>query len=271
MLPRVRTERPENFQVDLGSQLARGAVFLGLGQAHHTARYRDESAYGTHGVLTTMDPLTDWGWDTTLGRWVLDFDGASDHIPIPVTGLDSITIACWVKTANVSAHRPFVTCTKNAPKWGLLFRIDGGTVIQWHVETSTAGEASCDAPHPGANLWFHACGTHVPGRQELYVDGALVDTDNRAGNVAYAHPNLQIGREEDYARYMYGRLADVCIWDRALSLPEVAALADPSNVMLRCGGSSLIAEPRPRRGVVGQVGAPPAGNRRRRLLICGAA
>lgn len=62
-------QRPSYPRIDFTHPLASGLVFAGLGGGASTLQYTDSSPYGNHGVLTNMEPATDWVFDQTLGRW----------------------------------------------------------------------------------------------------------------------------------------------------------------------------------------------------------
>jgi hypothetical protein len=58
---------------------------------------------------------------------------------------------------------------------------------------------------------------------------------------------FQIATARTYSYLTWaGRLSDCCFWNRALSLGEIAALADKSNTLLEVGGSPVIWTPRVR-------------------------
>ena len=260
-MKRARTERPENFEVDLSHPLMRGAVLLGLGQAHHSIRYRDESAKGNHGVLTNMDPATDWLWEPKLGRRVLDFDGSNDYVEIPSPGnvLDGklVTFACWFNV-------PSGTAT-DYPRF--IDRIYSGQfAFYWTTSTTifaaalnTTGGAQ-DISNLGVSVpigsWHHVVYVYNGADVLLYLDGLLKSTTSFPdGVLANSTAIVRIGQRVDAgtARNFLGIMADTCLWSRALSAAEINMLADPSNVML----SGAIREPRPRRSFVGQVAAKP--------------
>jgi len=260
MLSRVRTERPENFQIDPGAALARGAVLLPLGQDHHTSRYRDESADGNHGTLTGMDPPTDWVWAPELGRWALDFDGSDDCVLIPASAsIDTgpaATFAAWIKTAALATGQVFIGQGHSSDDRDFWI-YESDNLIFWYQ--GTAGPVIPQASVED-DEWHHVCGTYDGVTLRAYLDGVLTGTPTAAAKQAGHNLGLGInaygnGQHPAGAK----RASDVLVYDCALPPSKIAALADPSNGMLRCGGSQIIREPRPRRSFVGFGGVPPLG------------
>ena len=255
---RARTERPENFEVDLSHPLMRGAVLLGLGQAHHSIRYRDESAKGNHGVLTNMDPATDWLWEPKLGRWALDFDGSNDYVQLPL--LPPIRAsACWCHLGEIpnwitlslfatNTGYPYFYCwdmaiASNVGAWTTRGYIsDGVTQV-----TGTAVPMAKVLTHIGLNL--------VGGYLDLYINGTLQAHDATAViPIAGLAALTRVGESISGSMTCLGKLSDLCLWSSARSPADFASLADPSNVML----SGAIREPGLRRSFIGQAGAVPS-------------
>jgi hypothetical protein len=249
---RARTQRPEHFTVDLGHPRARGAVFLGLGRAHHSPRYRDESGKGNHGTLTNMDPLTDWVFDPKLGRWTLDIVAtASQYVYRAGAVLNGFpaTMACWVRGVSTSCEAMCLHQLNPANQIGyyLLLKLSSGAArfVAYHGGSSAAAMTTNTI---GAGVWGHLCAIAVsPTERYVYLNANLLgrgtSTAEHDITGSLAHTFLGVGRDG----YGTGRLADALFYNRVLSLPEIAALADPSNVML----SGLVVPPRRRLCVIG--------------------
>jgi hypothetical protein len=257
---RARTERPENFEVDLSHPLMRGAVLLGLGQAHHSIRYRDESVKGNHGVLTNMDPATDWLWEPKLGRRALDFDGSNDSISLPGPCLASFAAASasvWVRFSTLPLTGGFsptpLSVVSGTGTSG--FRLIECAIASGDMGVSSSPGASYGKCSAGGliavNTWAHLAFT-FNGAIALFLNGRELAI---AGDAYASIVSNTIGGRSSTTGLITGLLADPCIWPRALSPAEIMQLADPSNVML----SGAIREPRPRRNFVGW--RPSAGVR----------
>jgi hypothetical protein len=236
-----------------GAPLAQGAVFLGLGRSPGGLRCRDESEYGSHGVLTNMDPLTDWVFEPNLGRWALDLDGLNDCIN--ATGV----------TTNADTTWWFSIWMYSRSSTGLRYLLDSqtGRCILGVPDDADKIAYYSDAwdifgTYPTLNTW-HAMFLQVSGtKAQLFVDGIqLGETATVAARAIGGSVSLgaKWTREESY---FSGCLSDMLI-GKGIGVHYVAALADPSNVMLQCGGVDGIATPRRRWWAVG-AGAPPAGH-----------
>jgi hypothetical protein len=264
------TERPDEFQVDLSAPLFARAVFLGLGGCRGSFKYRDCSTYGNHGLLTGYTgagntPVDRWG--RALGRASLSFDGTADIIDVPSSPslqLYSGTVTMFVRSA--AWRNQYLLCKKNTTGYLIEFYAN-----KLYVVTSGQGNSTSvnQAWTPANAIWYHLAFTWGNG-VSWFVNGSQIGATQAQTYYPDANSgNLQFGTATpSYSNTFNGSVADLCLWNnRILSPAEIMQLADPSDVML----SGLIRDPRPNRSFVGQVGGAPAGNRRRRLIICGSA
>jgi len=266
--------RPAFPRINILSPLAKGLVFAGLGGGAGSVGLVDASGYGNDGTLTGMDPATDWVWAPELGRWALDYDGSNDYVSI--ANMDTIvdavqyqllgTVSLWFRTSDNSqatqgAAELAAGLTDGTPAW--LIQINSG-----NLRTFTSGDIYWHSHAIANNTWYHYALTCDGTTYRLYYNG--VAQSPRAKTAYTCHHGLVI-LGNGYNGYAVCQIADPIAWSRVLSPSEIAALADPSNVMLRCGGSALIREPRPLRSFIGQVGgAPPAfAGRTDRRTLCG--
>lgn len=154
------------------------------------------------------------------------FSGTGDEILIPdheALHSASGTIALWVYLSddqpNMIASKPFETETANS--WLLYADADGSLLL----ETMTAfTETGAGAIAPDA--WFHLAGTWSPGGDTLYVNGEALAT--AGSGTVFDGNQVVLGADHDHGGQiypLYGLLDDVRIYDRALSLDEIAALA----------------------------------------------
>ena len=251
---RARTERPENFEVDLSHPLMRGAVLLGLGQAHHSIRYRDESQYGNHGVLTNMAPVARWVWSTKLGRRILGFDGINDRVMLPQSGTlltnsPNYTVAFW-STLPMPLSGAWFSWDK-ATSWRCTFAYNGASVF-WRTRTAGGGNTNdvTVTTLPASGL-AHVALVYRGTTKTAFVNG-ISETPQTSvvGPTGFSDADfIAIGASGDFSGSTCS-IGDWCFWQRALSAAEIMRLADPSNVMM----SGAIREPGLRRSFVGQVG-----------------
>ena len=264
-------ERPPFPRINMLSPLAKGLVFAQLGGGAGSSGMVDSSIYGNHATLTNMEPATDWVWDSTLRRWWLNYDGVDDYAIAtrnPPSCLNAITIACWI---NIVAY-PAGDASPRLVDWypaPSLYRT-GDNRVGWY---GNIGGISRDYPISYAigsltDSQKHIAVTYDGITTLVYINGVLDNTLTTYSGALSAPSNTfcVAGRSTDTDRCLTGYVGDVLVFDRAVPAAMIAALADPSNLMLKCGGSSLIA-PFPRR----MWSIARTGNRRRRLIICGSA
>ena len=225
--------------------LAKGLVFAALGGGAGTVTAFDASQHGKHSTLTGMDPATDWVDVPELGRKALDFAGDNDELVIPGTPLNALTaftFSAWSyrRTSDnfenalaFKANEFAVTMDQTPPYPTELWLRDGAG---W----SKTGTLQATGP---LSVWQHVAVTFdgVSGRG--YIDGVLTmgpSADAKQNTTA----DLRLMFDVTTSTYMDGQMADPCLWNRALSPNEIAALADPSNTLLEVGNQPLIWTPR---------------------------
>lgn len=237
--------RPEGFRITEGPHfLKRGAKLLGLGREHKTTYFHDSSLYGNHGTLTDMDPATDWVFDTTLGRWVLDFDGTDDIVSIAdnasLSGMAELTVSAWVYPRSFGEKNYGRIVAKNDPTVYVLFcgTADAAESFQGYINGTKATGAAYSCV---LNTWQHVVLWYNGATIRIFVNGVQSGADvSKTGAIAATASALCIGNRATTDRTFSGQIADPCIYNRALSASEIQQLADPSNVML----SGLILPPR---------------------------
>lgn len=116
------------------------------------------------------------------------------------------------------------------------------TANTWQIETTTNNEIVFTSSHgTSANTritapvntlvigqWHHVAATYDGTVKRLYVDGAQVASGNQAGALAYDVQPMWIGCDNNSgtaALRFTGALDDVQLYNRALSLAEIQALA----------------------------------------------
>ena len=146
-----------------------------------------------------------------------EFDGSSDYIQLnDPFSYTNHTIAAWVYNENASGLR-MILDARDASNDGIIF-YTSGTTLYYNVNSSAVTLSSAIP----ANKWFCVVGTYDGTTQRLYVDGSQVfsattsqtistTTDARIGARSHTSP----------ASYWDGNLANVAIWNRALSSDEI--------------------------------------------------
>jgi hypothetical protein len=258
------SDRPQQFTLANSRQcsLAKGLVFAGLGRAHGSTQYYDSSGRGNNGTLTNMDPATDWVWSSELGRWVLDFDGSNDEIRNAAPTYKCVlpfTISWWMNSPTpAGAYRYIAVAGIGATSnFSIAFASDGRL---YYYQNSAGRYVTYTSV---ASVWEHHSICFSDTAALYYVNGVSQTIGQPSGAWGTITANLAIGSLVNQYFYL-GRIGDLVFHNRILPPAEIQILANRSDPML--GG--LILPPRRKLWAV-SGGAPPASNRRRRV-ICGA-
>lgn len=266
----MQRHRPEYPRIDTRHPLG-DAICALLGGGHSTSSCLNSSSLSSHGALTAPG-TTSWVYDKTLQRRVLDFNGSSQNVIVPVSlpFSDLFTVSFWFKnrTATYGSNAYVIGQydTGNSARMWALFITPSGQLLC--PATGAADGASGDT---GVNFGYNVtedAWTHISvlwrcsaRSYDLYVNGVYNATvAPTAGYTTTAQPEvarLTVGGLVA-SNWVNCQVADVLIHPRLLSPQQIQQAADQSNVML----SGLI--PPPRR----KLFMPAAtGNRRRRALI----
>ncbi len=246
-------ERPDSFEIDPQHPLAQGLVLAGLGRCNGGLHYHDSSLYGNHGVLTNMNPATDW--NRSLSRPSLSSTG-SGHVYCGST----LYTASQVKTTGLThcgwAYFPppsttlvggITSCkgipTHSQPTAGSIELVRGTGAVAARAKIYDGSYTYVeDAFTEGYNEFHHIALVLSPAESVISVwrNGVFRHSTvvNVAGIIFDAAYNY-IGALKTYGDAVAWPYpwCDSMIWSRVLSPGEISALADPSNVMLSLGGS----------------------------------
>jgi len=195
----------------------------------------DSSGHGHDGVVAGPE------WVAGRSGAALRFAGDADRVTIPDAPSlrpSSVTLAAWVRASGSPGRwRPLIfkgvtDCVgssfilKASESGGLVFGIYDGTT---NVFSPDAGTEVWDGD------WHLVVGTYDRSRLRLFVDGDLVGATETTIPIEYDLPDgtdLVIGHPVnlcgDTAPQFRGDIDDVRIWDRALSVADVARMSDRS-------------------------------------------
>jgi hypothetical protein len=147
---------------------------------------------------------------------------------VPLTS-PPFTFCCWFKTTSMSESPTLITLFNSAATtnfFGLYFRGSAaGDPIQLlsgpplNTLSSTTGCTS--------GVWHHACGVHTSlSSRTIYLDGGSSATNTSTLTTSgidtlYIATNSPTGPND-----LNGEIAEVGIWNAALTAAEIASLAD---------------------------------------------
>jgi hypothetical protein len=235
--------RPSRFRLNTSHPLAQGLVFAGLGQHPGGGMLYDSSVYRHDGTLTNMNLASDWAIAAEIGRNSLGFDGSNDYVDAGKTlsgviaaNSNAVTISSWINLANITSNSDIIGERDTSYSPGFLFQFVGATAGDPLKFVVFGGfDQSSDASGIGANEWRHIACTYQPGSLVFFVDGNVLSTHSVSGNIGATDVTSYIGATNNRGSAVNefpGKLADVCIFSRVLSVSEIRSLADPSNILL---------------------------------------
>ena len=189
--------------------------------------WRDLSGNGNHGTLTN-GPTFDGGNGGSIS-----FDGSDDYVSIS-SGASSInslniSVACWVFQNNIHTSAVF-TEIKTLVQVGVS-SIGSTSCFYLHLRDSKVyfryqKEANVAQLPLGiiqeANTWHYYTGVSDNSSISLYRDGILVgSTPYTISFSSLTNTNVNIGKTGDYNNYINANIAQVSIYNRALTESEI--------------------------------------------------
>lgn len=170
---------------------------------------------------------------TTEGRFggALTFDGVNDWVTVPDNNaLDlttGMTLEAWVyPTAAGSAPfwRNVMIKERSGGESYNLYAADGANVPVAYVvraaQTNTPLDAKGTTGLP-LNTWSHLAVTYDGANLRLYVNGTQVGTRAVSGALVTTTGPLRIGGNSIWGEYFQGRIDEIRIYNRALTVAEL--------------------------------------------------
>src|SRR5688572_16887742 len=174
----------------------------------------DASGMGNNGQL-------DGPTRTTSGRYggALTFNGAGAVVRVnDSASLDlmrGMTLEAWVYPTALSGWRDVIY---KGPDDVYYLEASSGSAPAVGGKFTSALTGADDLP---LNTWSHLAGTYDGSTLRLYVNGALVASQPENSNIGASTGPLTIGGDDLYGQYFAGRIDEVRIYNRALSLAEI--------------------------------------------------
>ena len=148
----------------------------------------------------------------------------------PVNGTAKpFTLACWFNSTTTTANQYLVTlCPASGNAWGISAHgaVAGDPIIALHTSTLEAKTTTGYS----ANTWTHACGVFSAATSRTaHINAGSSNTTTGAEGSALAATNIIIGSirfNGAFSQYLNGLIAEVGVWNAALTADEIASLAD---------------------------------------------
>ena len=155
-----------------------------------------------------------------------DFDGASDFITsdsLPITDFTNFTMSGWfyISQNSVSNHLLGFTNTTTATPIAILESNTNG-FIRFNYRTDAGYLTSTDSDSISLNKWYFVTATKEAGNVKIYLDGSLNASDTLS-DTAITINTFCVGAliRTTNVNFLDGNLANVAIWNRALSSDEI--------------------------------------------------
>ena len=148
------------------------------------------------------------------------FDGGNDYSPLESsqfpTGSSAGTMSCWAKTDTINSGFRWVFSYGTAGTG--LTRALG---IQDNAYKFAGYASDVNATSVPLNTWFNMVGVYdTNGQASLYINGSLAAGPTSL-NWNTSSGNAQIGRQTNNNEYWDGSIAQILVYDRALTASEV--------------------------------------------------
>ena len=170
---------------------------------------------------------------TSAGRFgaALSFDGDGDSVVVPDAASlhlhDGMTLEAWVYPTDASSGRPALLKGDDADLvYGLFTTTGDGANAAAQILMDGAPQTAFAPDALPLNAWSHLAATYDGAKLQLYVDGRQVASRDVAGGIAADTHALRFGGSELLGRWFAGRLDEIRIYDRALTLEQLNADMD---------------------------------------------
>eukprot|EP00918_Siedleckia_nematoides_P036330 GHVU01078982.1.p1 GENE.GHVU01078982.1~~GHVU01078982.1.p1 ORF type:complete len:254 (-),score=15.00 GHVU01078982.1:273-1034(-) len=145
-----------------------------------------------------------------------EFNGTSDYVQLPDPfNHTNHTIAAWVYV-NSTGGGKFIFDARDADDDGIRMEITGSNYPKYSLNAADVQYTTAFT-----NEWIYMVASYDGTTQKLYVDGSLVVSNATSQSVSTT-TDARIGAQSySLANYINGNLANVAIWNRALSSDEI--------------------------------------------------
>jgi hypothetical protein len=144
----------------------------------------------------------------------------------PITGIP-MTMACWFNTPANSVQKTLISVGISGATHRCLLQISTTNTLQAFTVGSVSASSNYGTAITG-NVWNHGCGVFAAtNSRTAYLNGDAATT-NTGNSTTNPFNNIAIGARwaTTLGIHMRGLLADVGIWNVALTQAEIQSLAD---------------------------------------------
>ncbi len=200
----------------------------------------DQSGNGHDGVVSGATPTTG-----KVGG-ALDFDGNDDFVSINSfnIGGNQLSLAAWIRaddfdTADARVISKATGVGEQDHIWMLSTVSDGGIKPRFRLKTGSTTHTLVGTQTLSANTWYHIAAIYDGSNMRLYIDGIEKGSMHKTGNIANSSAGIRIGDNPIEDRHFDGKIDDVNLYSKALSLVEITALKNGEGPH-SCPGESTV-------------------------------
>ena len=177
-------------------------------------------------------------------RWVLDFDGKNDVVlaePFVAPEGTHFSVTLWLRADRFQDHQTLLALYPQQKQarsdWSLELQHRSADEARLRFNMRRAdGRSMVSAGDPQlsrlrARSWAHAVAVYDHGKLRLYLNGRLVGEKHMGARQNSVMTFLSIGgpdgsraNKNGYQEYFNGRIDDLRIYDRVLSIEEIESL-----------------------------------------------
>jgi len=203
-----------------------------------TGNANDMSGNAYHGVVTGATLTTDRFGNPNKAYAFGDtskYITIADAVPLRLSNTD-FTISSWINQSNILSDQEAILSKRDIGiQNGYILNITGAAspvqgLVNYQVSGGTDPKVLSDTL-VSQNAWHHVVVVYTLSDQRLrmYIDGfKQADTTGIPSPAAGATANLVIGKDGSSGSYAFhGKIDDVAMYNRALSLSEIQQLNSP--------------------------------------------
>jgi RHS repeat-associated protein len=181
----------------------------------------DSSGHHFDGTLT--------GPTWVNGRFgkALSFDGTNDWVTVADTDrldlVKKMTLSAWVNPATQLPMWPSIILKENPP-WALAYALYANSNADrpsTYVHNGYEEFNATGGTHLVRNRWAYLTATYDGATLALYVNGVLVNSRALDERIVATTGPLRLGGNDIWGEYFNGRIDEVRIYDRPLSVAEI--------------------------------------------------
>jgi hypothetical protein len=158
------------------------------------------------------------------------FNGTSDYVQAataPIGAASAVTITGWLNTTQSSPAGFKGLVSKGSPSGyeDFVIALGNTTKLVFYLETNAGAGANISTTtnvNDGRWHYFAATWNSATGAYQLYLNGSIEATGSRSGaTIKNTQTTLTIGAYSTISNQFAGNLANVAIWNRALTSDEI--------------------------------------------------